>query len=224
VRPYLLDLRDLTRSHLHEAARVSALVMDAADAPGRAHRAIEAARKELDRRWSPKRLAEVVHPVGIEVDRLSKRNVAKAMRLPVASVPEVARVPEWAKENARLIVTVADRHLAQVGELVAGQFKAGARWEDVSKALEERYDVAKSNAERIARTETSKLNAAVTKERFVALGVTEAIWRTVRDERVRESHADLEGERYSLAEGGPGGLYPGSEPCCRCWAEPIVEI
>ena len=45
------------------------------------------------------------------------------------------------------------------------------------------------------------------------------IWRTVGDDRVRESHAELSGTVRDFADSPD----PGEEFNCRCWAEPITE-
>ncbi len=45
------------------------------------------------------------------------------------------------------------------------------------------------------------------------------IWRTVGDNKVRKSHAELEGEVRDFADKPD----PGEEPGCRCWAEPVTQ-
>lgn len=44
------------------------------------------------------------------------------------------------------------------------------------------------------------------------------IWRTVGDNRVRDSHAELDGTVRDLADSPD----PGEEFNCRCWAEPVA--
>lgn len=48
---------------------------------------------------------------------------------------------------------------------------------------------------------------------------THYVWRTARDDRVRSTHAALSGKIFSWSD-GPAHGHPGSEPNCRCWAEP----
>lgn len=45
------------------------------------------------------------------------------------------------------------------------------------------------------------------------------IWRSVGDDKVREEHAALDGIERSFDEEPT----PGSDPNCRCWAEPAVK-
>jgi uncharacterized protein with gpF-like domain len=79
----------------------------------------------------------------------------------------------------------------------------------------------------------------LTQLRQTELGVSKYIWRTSRDERVRESHRAMEGRTavwddpavYLDDEGdrhprsGIGGveLHPGEDFQCRCFAEPVLE-
>jgi SPP1 gp7 family putative phage head morphogenesis protein len=223
LAPYLRDMHEVTVGALEHAARVSGILNDAADAPGRAHHAMEAATRELNRRWSDKRLLDVVRPVGLEVDKLSRVNVARVAGIPVAEVPAAAGVDAWAARNAELVRSIETRYTEAVAEITSEGFKNGTRWEDLVPQLQERASVSESNAERIARTETARLNGELSRTRFEALGVTQAVWRTSRDERVRDSHAELEGQVYDLAE-GIDGLFPATEPNCRCWDEPVVEL
>lgn len=45
------------------------------------------------------------------------------------------------------------------------------------------------------------------------------VWGSIGDDRVRSHHAARHGQVFSWAEPPPGG-HPGTEPNCRCWAEP----
>lgn len=45
------------------------------------------------------------------------------------------------------------------------------------------------------------------------------VWRTMLDDRVRRRHEVREGHVFARAE-PPSGGPPGTEPNCRCWAEP----
>ena len=48
---------------------------------------------------------------------------------------------------------------------------------------------------------------------------THYTWRTVGDDKVRGAHAALAGQVFSWSSPPPSG-HPGTEPNCRCWAEP----
>jgi SPP1 gp7 family putative phage head morphogenesis protein len=89
-----------------------------------------------------------------------------------------------------------------------------------------RFDVTKSHADLIARDQVTKLNADMTRMRHKAAGIKRFRWSTSRDERVRESHAALDGEEFSyddLPEVDGEKVMPGEPVCCRCVAIAIVD-
>ena len=45
------------------------------------------------------------------------------------------------------------------------------------------------------------------------------IWHTQGDDKVRSSHAELDGTIHSVDE----GIFPGEDYNCRCWAEEISD-
>jgi SPP1 gp7 family putative phage head morphogenesis protein len=98
---------------------------------------------------------------------------------------------------------------------------AGLRWEDLRDKLLETGDVWESRAELIARDQTLKLNGAINRSRQQAAGVTSYVWSTSGDERVRDTHAELDGKTFDWgAPPEPGN--PGEDFQCRCVALPII--
>lgn len=134
-----------------------------------------------------------------------------------------------ARENVNLITSIAEDYLGQVETLVFEHVITGR---DSSKSMIEalRDLGAKSDrrAKFIARDQTAKLTAALNRERNQALGITEYVWRTVRDERVRESHRKRNGKTFRWDDppkGGPAdGGHPGESINCRCTAEPRIVV
>ena len=90
---------------------------------------------------------------------------------------------------------------------------------DRLQQMEERYGMAEDDARRIARDQIGKLNAQVNQERQESMGVTRFVWRTMRDDRVRDEHQELEGEVFSWDDPPAEGL-PGEDVQCRCYSEP----
>ena len=89
-------------------------------------------------------------------------------------------------------------------------------------------DVTVSRANLIARTELAKANSDFTRANAGFIGASAYIWRTVKDEAVRESHSAMEGEivKYdnepTLSDGETG--HAGTFPNCRCYQEVIIEV
>lgn len=135
-------------------------------------------------------------------------------------------IDEFREQNVRRIVTLADEKIDRVRDILqtAGP---GARVETVTDRIHEQLDVTESHARLIARTETSTLASRMAQAQHEAAGITEFIWRTSLDERVRESHAALEGTRWAysappLVDGER--ITPGTTYNCRCTSEAIIDL
>lgn len=131
------------------------------------------------------------------------------------------------RTNTDLITTLADEHVDRVRRVLSDA-GSGTRVEDIAGAIQEATGATESRAALIARDQVLKLNANIAGERHAAAGITEYIWRTSRDERVREEHKALDGTRHRYDDppvvdkrrgerANPGTYYQ-----CRCVAEPII--
>lgn len=124
-------------------------------------------------------------------------------------------VTGFVRENVDLIKTIAPDYFAQLTKVVA---ENEHRAETMAKLIAERFDVAQSRANLIARDQIGKLYGQINQARQVAAGVTRFIWRTSGDERVRSEHADLDGESFEW-DSPPAEGIPGQAINCRCGAE-----
>ncbi len=98
------------------------------------------------------------------------------------------------QENATLITTLPLRLAEQATEHVHKLNVKGARAEVISRVLKEQFPkIAKSRLELIARTEVGKSNTAITEARAKNVGVRWYQWTTSVDQRVRPSHALMNG-------------------------------
>ena len=70
--------------------------------------------------------------------------------------------------------------------------------------------------ENLARNEPGNLYAQECKDLMIENGIEHFVWHTMKDDRVRESHAEREGLVFSIND-----ELPGEDFNCRCWAEPI---
>jgi SPP1 gp7 family putative phage head morphogenesis protein len=134
-----------------------------------------------------------------------QRDIAAAMERNIALVENAHRV--YAKS---------------VRDVIADPRTFGMRVEEIKARLLERGDVWDSRAELIARDQTLKLNGQITATRQMRAGVNEYTWSTSQDDRVRESHAALEGQRFSWLAPPEVG-HPGQDYSCRCVAIPVIE-
>lgn len=173
----------------------------------------------------------IAQGVGKEVQRFAENAVGQQIKAviavnPLETLPALSNVilDEFAQRNAELISTVPARYLEEIGQVADESLAIGRRSEDVATLFEQRFEVSLFNATRIARDQVSKLNADVTEARHRDLGISFYFWRTSMDERVRQTHAAHEGQRYSYDNPPADTGNPGDDVQCRCRAEPDLSI
>lgn len=99
------------------------------------------------------------------------------------------------RQNVRLIRSMTREKVSRVSKILADAGN-GTRVETIARRIRDEADASPARAVFIARDQVLKLNAEVTRARHEALGLTESIWRTSKDERVRREHKLLDGERF----------------------------
>ncbi len=125
-------------------------------------------------------------------------------------------------DNVRLIRNVANDAVDKVEGTVLRGFRRGQTNREIAKGIEKDLETTRSRARLIARDQVASLNGELTQIRQTRMGVTDYIWRTAGDERVRPSHEALDGQRFTWAEGSDEG-HPGEPISCRCIAEPVLD-
>lgn len=131
-----------------------------------------------------------------------------------------ARVLAWARENAALIRANDDRAVEGIAEAVTEGITAGRSPESIARAVRYRTGVNTRHARVIARDQIAKLNARIQRDEFEAAGVTRYRRRTMGDDRVRPTHAVLDGKVFRW-DSPPSVGHPGDDYGCRCMAEPL---
>ena len=130
--------------------------------------------------------------------------------------------------NVALIKDLPAKYIGEVEDAVAENWGSGMRWEDLIDDIAERGNVSEDRAKLIARDQTNKMNGDFNKTRQTGLGIDSFVWRTSQDERVRASHAELEGQVFTWEVGATiddeEGCIPGSPIQCRCTGEPVIDL
>jgi SPP1 gp7 family putative phage head morphogenesis protein len=132
-----------------------------------------------------------------------------------------ATIAKARDENIRLVEKAARVYAEDVREIFDDPDAHTWRVEELQGRLLERGNVSVSRAELIARDQTLKTNAAITQTRQVQAGVEEYEWSTSLDERVRDEHRALEGQRFAW-NNPPSVGHPGEDFQCRCVAIPVI--
>lgn len=184
---------------------------------------------EFYRRYNPEEIRRLARKYGISVDAMNKRanekNFRRVLGVDVfANEPWLeAEIRAFGARNVRLISSVPERLFNELEAGIFDQFSTGTRFEELAKFIEGRFEVAGSNALRIARDQVAKLNGQLTGLRQTNLGVTEYIWETSKDERVRDSHREKQGKKFKWNNPPSDTGHPGEDINCRCWASPVFE-
>lgn len=183
---------------------------------------------EATSRFNARQLNAQLKPVfGVDLVGHDPRTFAGAMR--ADAVDEEGAARGFITENVTLIKSIPSAFLDELGKRVAKGLADGERPETLSKYIQERFAVAESRANLIARDQIGKLNGDLNQVRMRDLGLDRYIWRTMKDERVRDSHADRDGEvfKWSDPPGDPSDPssygHPGEPIMCRCFAEPFLD-
>lgn len=141
--------------------------------------------------------------------------------------PNDTRIPTQIQvardRNIKLVEDAHREYAASVRQIIDDPANFGERVEVIKKKLLDRGDVSESRAALIARDQTLKLNGAINQTRQTNAGVTKYVWSTSKDDRVRENHAEKEGEEFDWNSPPADTGHPGEDYQCRCVAIPVVE-
>lgn len=123
----------------------------------------------------------------------------------------------WSRDQAERVKGLADEQIARLAKLLDGAGNRKA--EHVAKDIEEQLGVSESRAAFIARDSIQTLNSQIANERARAAKLLFYVWTSMRDSRVRDTHAELDGEVFDVdGPGDPDEGHPGEPFGCRCVA------
>lgn len=172
--------------------------------------------------WFTKRLGGVAADVERHSDAQFKRLGIKLKD----AAPGVAKyVPKWRKENVALTRTMFRSEQETLEAMLRDG--AGRTYKALAKDIEDRFDITTRHAETIARSQGSRLNSQVSTARMQSAGITQFVWTTAGDERVRSRHDELDGETFDFDDppvtndDGDTNL-PGEDYNCRCVPFPVI--
>ena len=141
----------------------------------------------------------------------------------------------WAENNYTLITSNAKKYVEQINNLTEQAIVNGLSpkklKEQIMKATE---GLSEKHCKLLARDQMGKLNGNITEAQMQEIGLDLYVWSTAYDDRVRDSHALMEGllcrwddasvcsrDNGKTWEPRPSGavdLHPGQDIQCRCVA------
>jgi SPP1 gp7 family putative phage head morphogenesis protein len=192
----------------------------------------ETIRARMARLIAPEFLERLSGAAVGEVSEFNKAEMTRQMRAAIGvdiflADPTLAEtVAGFVETNAALIKSIPEQLFEKVEKVIRRGFRKGQRAEQLAPEIARQFGVSDRRARFIARDQIAKLNGQLTRERQTELGLGEYIWRTSLDERVRPSHARLEGTTQSWNDppetDGGRQVHPGEDYNCRCTAEPVI--
>lgn len=167
---------------------------------------------ERVKKWHDKRTLETFRAAGLDIDLLASESfVREALRARVfASVDLIKTIPR------RMHDSLAKRLAA----LARSQKQFDPR--ALKRILRQEFRSTGYNLRRLTRDQTTKQLGEMTRIRQTQAGFTHYIWVTAGDDRVRDTHADNDGQKFAWAQAPVTG-HPGDEIQCRCQAEAHVS-
>lgn len=152
----------------------------------------------------------------------------------VSEVSNSKRFSQILNANLHFLVPLTEKNAITLMHEASLAAIEGNRKGSVEKLITELApEITKEEIDSLSVTAMSKVLAAITQTRAERIECTWYIWRTCQDERVRASHAQMEGVICSfltpprpeslIGEPDLGAYNPGESRECRCYAEPIVD-
>lgn len=152
----------------------------------------------------------------------------------VVTAQDIAPAIEVATAHSvALIKGLTDEVAKRIEATILDMVTTGKSNAAIAEAIGEAFGFGRKRAKLIARDQAAKFNAALNRVRQQQAGVTEYVWWTVLDERVRgnpsgkypnakPSHWDRHGKTFKWSA-GPADGNPGEPINCRCIARPVLR-
>ena len=137
--------------------------------------------------------------------------------------------------NFNLIKSIPEKELTELKTIVLSNLSQGKfEQSELTEILQKQFGITKKRAFFIAKDQSHKISASLSKIRNQSVGITEYKWRNSNDIRVRGNpvglypkseynHWTREGKIYSYDDTtNPPDGQPGMPIRCRCYAEAVI--
>ncbi len=182
----------------------------------------------------------MVYSTALSISTFNKKQIDKVFRKMIGidifagDIDLQKAISPFVTENVSLIKTIPQEYSKRVRNVISVGARNGFTSTEVANLLEKEFKITKNRARLIARDQVGKFNGQLTRLRQSRVGVTEYIWRTSLDERVRgnpsglypsasPSHWIREGKKFKYKK-PPSDGNPGEPIQCRCTAEPVIDL
>lgn len=207
-------------------------------------RIMKVAKIQFAQAFSDDELAAIAKTIASKTEQFNARELDRSIGR-VLGV-DVFRSEPWLnqemnaflKNNVSLIKTVPDEYFGRIEKIVMQGARSGDLTDKIAETIEDKTEpYAESRVALIARDQVSKFNANLNELRQKEVGISQYIWKTGEDERVRgnpdglypnarPSHYARDGKTFSWddpPQESPDDGHPGEPINCRCIALPIFS-
>lgn len=195
----------------------------------------KAATNKIMDRFTDIRLKKYIQQLLKKVNKFNRDAVYSAIGETIGIEPAVlmqqeALSPDFnalIAETTMWVETLRDECLQRFTTNTLRLMTQGASLDEILASYELGTKKQKEHAKFVARNQIASFNNLSSKLRYQNLGITEGVWRTSHDERVRKSHNDRNGKRFNLSEGLYSSIdrktiLPGTDYNCRCTFSAVI--
>lgn len=199
-------------------------------------RAMGFAKVAFYRQYTPQEIEGIARKQAGRIDAFNSAEFDRmfgavlGIRIPRSDTWLGTKIQNFVAENVSLITTLDETHFGKIEQAILRNVQTGMIGKDVTEAVQDIIDnvediegSSEARADLIARDQTSKFNSSLNEARQTEVGVNKYVWSTSLDERVRESHAEKEGEVFSWDDPPADTGHPGQDIQCRCVALPYFD-
>lgn len=134
-------------------------------------------------------------------------------------------------ENVSLIKSIPQQFHTQIEGMVMRSVTTGRDLHQLTRDLQKQFGVTRRRAEFIARDQNNKATAAITRVRYMDMGIKEAIWlHSAAGKTKRPTHVANSGKKFNVETGWfdpdpkvRAYIQPGYLINCRCVCKPVIK-
>ncbi|TQR21806.1 phage head morphogenesis protein [Psychrobacillus vulpis] len=165
------------------------------------------------------------------VNRFNKHNMEQQLKVNgIDPVENESWLEEFIKskieDNVNYIVTIEEDYFRDIELIINEGVKKGSSIKEIRQQLIGRVEITENRAKFIAIDQAGSILGQITAQRHQNIGVNRFKWLTSADERVRESHKELNNKVFLYSdppEVNGRVVIPGQDYRCRCVAIPVFD-
>ena len=128
----------------------------------------------------------------------------------------------WSAQSASRMRRASSEMIDFISEITQQGLRQGRTASAIREDIVERYGISRRRAQFIARDQIATLSGELMRRRQKEAGIERFRWQTSEDQRVRDSHKELNQQIFEWDKPPHVGI-PGEDYNCRCTGEPVFE-